>query len=134
MNIQARIDEGRMVVEALLSKQPISFKDMNSQTIPAERGIYAIKNCSTKQFLYAGKSERLQRRIWEDHRSGNAQSDLAQILVNDKEISAQKPAQARGWMEDHCVAYCMTTSQLSMDIKWAEHFVIAVLRPIYNKQ
>lgn len=134
MNIQEIIDEGRIVVEALLSKQPISFKGMNSQMISAERGVYAIRNCNTKQFLYAGKSESLQRRIWTDHRSGNAQSDLAKILVDDEGISVQEPAQARVWMEDHCVVYCMATSQLSIDIKWAEHFVIAVLRPIYNKQ
>ena len=103
MNIQARIDEGRMVVEKLLSEQPIPFKGMCKQMIPTKHGIYAIKNCSTEQFLYAGKSEKakdgLRSRSCDSHLYGNDKSDFAEILVNDRNISVQNRAQGREWMK-----------------------------------
>lgn len=105
--------------------------------VPRKHGIYAIINRSTGDFICAGKSQQgkegLWNRVWQQHRTGDAQSDLAQMLVNDDNISVQSRAEGRQWMKDHCAVYYLTIDQLLMDINSAEHFVIAVLNPKYNK-
>ena len=141
MNPQTRIDEnigaGRELLQRLLATEPIRFKGMTGQSIPAEPGVYAIKNYSTADWLYAGKSRKakdgLRNRIYVQHRTGRESSDFAKILI-DRRNDIWTIKDARKWMIEHCEVHLMTEDEIGFDPNWAENFMIAVLRPKYNKQ
>ena len=130
--LESAIDEGRSVLSDLLRSDAIPFRGMTGITLPEESGIYVIVHQKTGIFLYAGETDKgLKSRIWAGHRTANGKSDLAQILVNNNIVKTI--ADGRKWMEDRCVVLYLTKSEFDMNVKIAEHFIISVLRPIFNK-
>ena len=131
--LESAIAEGRSVLDSLLSGNAVPFRGMTGITLPEESGIYVIVHKKTGIFLYAGETDKgLKSRIWVGHRTANGESDLAQILVNNN--ISKTLDDGRKWMEDHCVVLYLTKSEFTMNVKTAEHFIISILRPKFNKQ
>ena len=130
--LEFAIDEARSVLKNLLSGDAVPFRGMTGNTLPRKPGIYAIVNQKTGEFLYAGMTHKgLKDRIWVGHRTVGGGSDLAQILV--KNNIAKTRREGRKWMEERCAVLYLTEDDLIVDIKIAEHFIISILRPKFNK-
>ena len=129
MDIQERIDEGRAVVESLLGKPPVPFEREDIESIPDQSGIYSFYIPSTQEFLYAGKSDRGLKSRMKDHWAGSASLENSLMKTEDFESKYH----IRKWMESITVVQYLTSDEFDMDIKWAENFVIGVLRPKLNK-
>ena len=56
IDLHATIDEGCLLVESLLAKQPVQFRDPTVAEIPRESGIYLFSNRATGEILYVGES------------------------------------------------------------------------------
>lgn len=130
--LEFAIDEGRSVLKNLLSGNAVPFRGMTGSTLPRKPGIYAIVDQKTGEFLYAGMTHKgLKDRIWVGHRTVGGGSDLAQVLV--KNNIAKTLREGREWMEERCAVLYLTEDELIVDIKIAEHFIISILRPKFNK-
>lgn len=130
--LEFAIDEGRSVLKNLLSGNVIPFRGMTGNMLPQKPGIYAIVDQKTGEFLYAGMTHKgLKKRIGVGHRTVGGGSDLAQILVNNN--IARTRLEGRKWMEERCAVLYLTGDELVVDIKIAEHFIISILRPKFNK-
>ena len=136
LNIEKNIDEGRDLVESLLLCPPVRFTS-RSVDVPSESGVYALfesAHCDIGNVLYVGeshKSERGLRGRMEAHWDGNARSDLACELAKEGEGDL---GNAKKWIKENVVIRYIVKRDFDMDIKTAEHFIISVLRPKFNKQ
>lgn len=129
MNIQPNIDEATDMLKDMLERRPISFS-APTLNIPDKGGIYLFSNKHTNEPLYAGRSQKGIRSRLKDHWSGITSSDLSGKLV--KEGLADDVRAGRRWIEKNVKVRWLTDDEFDMDIKFAEYFVIGVLRPPFN--
>ena len=128
-NLGANIEEGHSMVKGLLEKPQIRFSGGTMYEVPDESGIYVFSN-RVEEALYIGQSRKGIRSRMKDHWAGTTSSDLAETLV--KKGYYRDKSESRDWSKDNVVIRYMTSAELNMDIKWAEHFAIGALRPKLN--
>ena len=85
----------------------------------------------TNEFLHVGQTKKGIKSRLKDHWDGTTSSDLAKRLVIDGVV--ESIPEGREWMVDNVAVRWMTVDELDTSIQWAEHFVIAALRPMLNK-
>ena len=135
MDIQANIDEGRVLVKTLLEKPPVEFT-RGSLDIPDESGIYAFSAKGEERFLYVGQSTKGLKSRMTDHWAGAGGADLSCKLRDKGKFGSL--SDAKKWIRKNvCIQY-LTSTELEwishdLNITLAEHFAIAVLRPTLNK-
>lgn len=131
--LEARIDEGRRTVERLLLARAIPMRDITPSAIPTEPGIYVFTHLDAApgQVVRAGRATGqggLRQRIYGNHLIGNQAGNLRSQLVAAGE--AAELAAAKSWIRQHlAVRYQVMGTNL---IPWAEHFMLAVLRPRFS--
>ena len=131
LDIQESIAEGREVVEGLLIKEGIPFLGSTVVDLPDKGGVYLFSEQGTGKPLYVGQSELGLRSRMKDHWDGTTSSDLSRRLALEGVV--RNRSDAKEWIRSNVVIRWVTRCELSMEIKWAEHFAIAVLRPDFNK-
>lgn len=130
MNIQPNIDEATDMLKEMLDRCPISFSG-RTLDIPNKGGIYVLSNKNTNEPLYVGCSQKgIQNRLT-DHWAGNCSSDLVEKLVKECPLLKDKN-EGKSWIEENVEVRWLTEDEFDMDIKFAEHFAIGVLRPPLN--
>ncbi len=132
--VEQSILDGRRIVAQLLSAEKYPFLDLTPSKLPLIPGVYAISTMDG-QLIRAGRTEKqsLQDRIYRNHLMGNQKGNLRNQLVKDgvcKDLD-----EAKTWIRGNCQVQLLTLHelhQLGVDIRWAEHFILAVLRPKYS--
>ena len=133
LNIDKNIDEGRDMVERLLSRPPVRFVS-GSTGVPNESGVYGLFSKADEGVgapLYVGISNVGMRNRLRDHWAGITSSDFSLKLTMEGVVSDK--TEGRNWIRENVVIRYLVKSEFDMDIKIAEHFAIAVLRPKFNK-
>ena len=131
MNAQTYIDEGRGMMERLLECSPVPFDGASVNEVPERGGVYLFSNRVTGVALYVGQSQKGIRSRMKDHWAGTARSDLAKELKRQR--VADDRSESQEWIKSLVDIRFLTNEELGMDARWAEHFLIAALRPQLNK-
>ena len=130
-----RLNEGKTILDKLLSSSPIPFDETIRSRLPAQHGIYAItvKGASHGDTLRAGRtktaSEGLRQRIYQNHLMGRQNGNLRAQLVRDSICANME--EAKHWIRKNCVVQFVVVQDAEAR-RWAEHFVLSVLRPRYS--
>ena len=132
--LEARISEGREVVARINRARKRPFEGLTPSMLPDRPGIYVITTTSG-DILRAGRTvkQTLRDRIYRNHLMGNQQGNLRSQLVAAA-LCADMP-QAKRWIRQHCLVQWLEKTHLDglgVDIRWAEHFLLAVLRPTFS--
>lgn len=132
MNIQPNIDEATDMLKEMLDRCPIDFSVPTLNMPPDKGGIYVLFNKNTTEPLYAGRTRGgdLQSRL-KDHWGNNGSSDLVEKLVKECPLLKNKD-ERKSWIKKNVEVRWLTEDEFDMDIKFAEYFVIGVLRPPFN--
>ena len=88
-----------------------------------------MKGASPGDFLRAGRSGDLRRRIYQNHLMGKQQGNLRSQLVGHSVCSDLE--EAKQWIREYCVVQLLAVKSETALI-WAEHFMLSVLRPRYS--
>ncbi len=115
----------------LVGKDPVPFVQRTTR-LPQERGVYMFSDVEGPHICYAvGRSADLQTRL-RDHWDGNdPQADLCGKLKT--EGMAQDNRESRDWITKHVAVRWLTSDEIPMDDGYLEQFLIAVLRPRFNR-
>ena len=131
MNVEECIGEGRLVVEKLLKAKLTSCGDLTPAKLPQCGGIYIFVSGETSKVLRAGRTENLRQRIYQNHLMGKQAGNLRSQLVKSGKVNDLD--EAKEWIRQNCsVAYLEDNFMEGLDMRWAEHFMLAVLRPRFS--
>ncbi|MDE2861028.1 MAG: GIY-YIG nuclease family protein [Chloroflexota bacterium] len=119
------------MVEQLLECSPIPFQGATVNEVPDNGGVYLFSNRETGEALYVGQSQKGIRSRLKDHWAGTDSSDLARELVRQR--VANDRSESQEWIKSNVDLRFLTSEELGMEVKWAEHFAIGALRPKLNK-
>ncbi len=127
--IEQCIEAGRLAVQRILAAPKFSFATLTPAQLPDRPGAYVISDRATGQVLRAGRTtgQTLRERIYRNHLMGNQKGNLRQQLVTNNVCPDLDSA--KEWIRQHCAVQVLTEDQLPDDIRWTEHFLLAVLRP-----
>lgn len=130
--IEISLNEGRQIVEKILKARKYSFHNMTPSDLPDKPGIYVISQKESVEILRVGRTDdqTLRDRIYRNHLMGNQQGNLRAQLV--KSGICQNMEEAKKWIRDHCEVQFLEKDQIGLDMRWAEHFLLAVLRPKFS--
>ncbi len=134
VEIEAHVAQGSRVVEAIWVADKVQFRDLTPSMLPEEPGVYVITT-REGEVLRVGKAkdQTLRSRIYRNHLMGNQRGNLRAQLVRAG-ISENMDA-AKKWIRQNCLVQLLREQELraiELEIKWAEHFLIAVLRPRFS--
>ena len=129
MNLQTNISEGSAMVEKLLAKRPVPFRERTPKGIPDKAGIYLLSDSNTAEHLYVGKSVNIKGRI-QMHWDGPNTSAFAKALIRGG--LASNKSECQSFIRENVAIYYLAQEDFGFDIEWAEHFVIGALRPRLN--
>jgi hypothetical protein len=132
--IDARIALGRRLAEEILSSPALPFADLTPAQLPNEPGLYVI-TASTGDILRAGRTDAqtLRDRVYRNHLMGNQSGNLRAQLV--REGVCDDMESAKDWIRQNCAVRVVTSAWLNkagLDIRWSEHFILAILQPIFS--
>ena len=132
MNIQPNIAEATDMLKEMLERCPIDFSGPTLNMPPDKGGIYVLFNKNTNEPLYAGRTRGgdLQSRL-RAHWESNGSSDLVEKLAKECPLLKNKD-ERKSWIKKNVEVRWLTEDEFDMDIKFAEYFVIGVLRPPFN--
>ena len=120
------------MIAEIMKASKCSFQDLAPSVLPDGTGIYVI-TMESGETLRAGKTKTLCQRIYQNHLMGNQSGNLRSQLVNTGMcVDLDK---AKDWIRQHCTVRWMEKSALDrigIEINWAEHFMLAVLRPRFS--
>lgn len=110
--LDARIEEGRRVVCAILNQPRLSFQGLRPCKLPEEPGLYVISLRDTREVLRAGRTEKqtLRDRVYHDHLMGSQQGNLRAQLVRGEVCSDLQAA--KEWIRQHCVVQWLENDRL----------------------
>lgn len=124
------------ILERLLAAQQFAFDDSLKSQLPLKQGLYAIgqKNGDHVESLHAGQSRKadkgLRSRVWEQHFTQGAGSDLVQkVRDNQKAVTREN---AKEWIRKNCFVQWVVEEDGDLRC-WAEHYILSVLRPIWGR-
>ena len=133
-DLEARITQGREVVARITRAKKQSFNGLKPSMLPDRPGIYVITT-TDGEILRAGRTDKqtLRGRIYRNHLMGNQKGNLRSQLVGAG--ICPDIDQAKDWIRQHCLVQWLEKTHLDglgVDIRWAEHFLLAVLRPTFS--
>lgn len=140
------------ILERLLSASAFPYDDTLPSRLPVQHGLYVImrtRESGRHEYLHAGRSVKaptgLRSRIWDQHFWGGgkgAEGDLvdkvvkkeyAQLGIPEGSITnRQNRAIAQTWIRNNCVVQWAVEEDAELRC-WAEHYVLAILRPIWGR-
>ena len=125
-----------VALQKLAGVEVVPFRSRTLLEVPEESGCYVFSSPSgLHECYYVGSSERSERGMrgrLQDHWSTATSSDLSGRLI--EEGMARDTGEATDWIRQHVVVRWLTSKDLSpMPAAYLEHFLIAVLRPRFNK-
>ncbi|GAH40668.1 unnamed protein product [marine sediment metagenome] len=131
---EARINEGREVVRAILSTPKYSFRDLTPSRLPDSPGLYVI-TAESGEVLRAGRTDKqsLSDRVYRNHLMGSQQANLRAQLVKNGDCADLE--EAKQWVREHCVVQVLeqrVLETIGTEMRWAEHFLLAVVRPRFS--
>lgn len=102
----------------------------NTNTIPPSGGLYLFseKDAPAGEYLYAGKSANLRDRIGSQHLEIRVPSNLLGQVRRVKNLNEE---QAKLWIRNNCRVQCLQVEKKRLRA-FAEDYMIAVLRPLWN--
>ena len=130
--IDRRIGANRRYLENLVATPCSRFDDKLHSLLPEKPGIYRIIVTSSQETLRAGRtksSDSLRQRVYRNHLMGNQRGNIRSQLVKSgrcKDLDA-----AKSFLQSLCSVQ-WTVIEDKEDRKWAEHFVLAVLQPVFS--
>lgn len=137
MQIGIRKIECEQVLNNLMNSPAVAFTDPKLQVaLPKTHGVYAISQANPtgkEEFLHAGKTKDgcsgLRGRIWEQHyKTGGSAGDLIEKVIKWQRVNSRREAQE--FIRSHCkVRWLVIDNEILRG--WAEHYILAVLRPIW---
>jgi hypothetical protein len=130
---EKRKSECENMLFALVSSSSFDVDEHLSARMPANTGgVYLIaRRGEMGQYLWAGKSKDLRRRVCNDHRLGGgdrARSDLIQIVIDRGMVSTRTDAQS--WIRTNCTVQWLVVADPALR-GWAEHYVLSITQPIW---
>lgn len=132
--IDSRIAAGKRVVAEILSRPALPFASLTPAQLPDVPGLYVISDANG-QVLRAGRTDAqtLRDRVYRNHLMGNQQGNLRQQLVRAG-VCADLGA-AKAWIRQNCAVRVLEMGwleQAGLDLRWAEHFLLAILQPNFS--
>lgn len=132
--INARIFLGKQMVDVILSRPALPFANLTPAQLPDVPGLYVITD-GEGDVLRAGQTDAqtLRDLVYRNHLMGNQQGNLRQQLVHAGVCADLETAKA--WIRQNCAVQVMEMDwlkQVSLDMRWAEHFLLAVLQPRFS--
>jgi hypothetical protein len=131
--LEGRRQELAEIVTALVEKPAVDYDCdslRNANTIPAGGGLYLFsqKGAPLGEYLYAGKSAKLRKRIGYQHGRLKMPSDMLGMVMGELKLDEQ---QAKLWIRDNCLVQWFEVEP-SRRRAFAEDYTIALLRPMWN--
>ena len=129
---ESRITEGRGSVERLLNAPVLRFDSRLRGLLPDSHGIYRIFEIEEEPFrtLRAGRTKRavegLRQRVYQNHFQGDQTGNIRAQLVRAGRCQSSEAAKA--FLRERCAVQILVIED-EAERKWAEHFMLAVLRP-----
>jgi len=126
-------------LDRLLNAPAFGFGDDLRLRLPVERGLYLIsrRDGPPGEYLHAGQTSNakdgLRSRVWSQHftQGGDrARSDLIQKVIDRG--YANNRTDSQDWIRAHCVVQWLVEEDSDARC-WLEHYVLAVLRPIWGR-
>ena len=122
----------RKYLDQLLASPFFRFDDKLHSSIPEKPGIYRIFLKSSGETIRAGstvKSDSLLQRIYQNHLMGNQQGNIRAQLI--KSGLCDDLSDAKTYLKENCMVQWLVIENPN-DRKWAEHFMLSVLRPRFS--
>jgi hypothetical protein len=132
--LQSHVDELTAVLCGLLNAPLLRFDDRLRSKLPDKHGIYVIYRIDTPEpiIIRAGRTktavEGLRQRIYRSHFMGNRHGNIRAQLVRGgvcPDVIATK-----SWIQTNAAVRFLVIED-DEQRKWAEHFMLSVLRPEY---
>ena len=135
--VRGRLDLLMGHLGELLKARALPFDDA-LRGAPTRHGVYVIseKHASPGKYLYAGRTKNgargLQGRMKQHYRGGgpDARSDLVEMVQASKKAVSRSAAQQ--WISENCYVQWAVVDA-PHERSWREHFIISVLRPIWQR-
>ncbi len=130
--IESRIADGKEVVERLLAAPVLRFDPNLRAHLPVAHGIYRIFEVEADPALTlrAGRTksaaEGLRQRIYQNHYQGDQAGNIRAQLVRAGRCPSSYAA--KEFLRESCAVQFLVIED-EEERKWAEHFMLAVLRP-----
>jgi hypothetical protein len=140
MGIREVVDARRIEVEQVLQRlteaRPARFDQSLPSALPKTHGLYAISRIDAPvgEYLHAGKTGKgrsgLWGRVWDQHyRTGGSPGDLLEkVKAKGHGGSARE---ARDFIQRSCQVQWVEVEDSALR-GWAEHYVLALLKPIWG--
>jgi hypothetical protein len=124
------------LLHTLIKAKPARFDTTLPTLLPKAHGLYAISTVDAPEgeYLHAGKTQKgrsgLLGRIWQQHyQIGGSPGDLVEkVRVRGHGHSANE---AREYIRQHCQVQWVIVEDGPLR-GWAEHYVLAMLKPIWG--
>lgn len=132
--IDARIAIGKRVVAEILSRPALHFANLTPAQLPDVPGLYVMTDAAGN-VLRAGRTDAqtLRERVYRNHLMGNQPGNLRQQLVRAGVCADLETAKT--WTRQNCAVRVLEIGRLEqagLDLRWAEHFLLAVLQPKFS--
>jgi hypothetical protein len=131
---QQRVEELTNILNALLNAPLLRFDDRLHSTLPDRHGIYVLYRIDTPEMiiLRAGRTKTaeggLRQRIYRNHFMGNRQGNIRAQLVRGGVCPAMEAT--KPWLQRNAAVRVFVIEDDDLR-KWAEHFMLSMLRPEY---
>jgi hypothetical protein len=116
-------------VKELLASPSFRFKDVTSDDVPEDGGVYVIFD-DKGDAIYAGRTGNLRRRLLSNHRSGNVRGSQFRKALMQK-YSFKNEGDISLYIREKCFFKFKKIKDPVQRIR-LEHFSTAVLEPILN--
>jgi hypothetical protein len=125
-----RWEAGQRLIAELLDMEPLATAALEYRQVPAAWGLYAfsVLDANTGQFLRAGQTDNLARRICHDHLRGSQGGDLAAQLRASGECADLTAAR---WFIRHRCQVRWVRVPDAATARWSEQLMLGLLRPKY---
>lgn len=130
--LEKRLQEGRQVVNRMMSAERYRFHDIVPSKLPETPGVYLITT-QAGEILRVGRTDKLRQRLYANHLMGDQKGNLPAQLCKDRVCGNLKDA--KEWIRQNCLAQFLQKAELdalAIEMKWAEHFLLATLRPRFT--
>lgn len=129
-----RLEQNQGILRQLISAPRVPFDGSLHSKLPGRHGVYVIsvKGSQVGDVLRGGRTDEaadgLRQRIYRNHLMGHQSGNLRSQLVQNGVCADLQ--QAKAWIRNNCeVQWLVVEDDLLR--RWAEHFMLSVLRPKY---
>jgi excinuclease UvrABC nuclease subunit len=119
-------------LQELLSSTQLSFDENLAKALPRRGGVYRIfeKSADWQNSIYAGESDNLKRRIYNNHLMGHRSNSTFRRKLIDSGQCADENA-VKEYLKDLCLVQFIVVKDKAERAQF-EHFMIAILKPKFN--